>query len=427
MNENMTTAAETTKTIYHIPEGNLSRLRSEIAKLNRRAVKLGVDIIDIRETGNVESVENKDEVTGLVTSVTRIIEIELTGATPKFAGWTLAATLEHTPEGNIIRTVPGIPVSLMAFKDCKPACEHCNLARNRKDTYLVTHDDGAVKQVGHDCIRDFLGHKCPQHLADMAELLFSAGELCGASEGGEGNGGLGDKAIFARTFMAYCARAIRQYGYVSRKAMEEAEMSGRGGNPSTKNTVLVWMFPPKETAPRRRIAERDCLPGETWPVPDSADEGLVDIAREHIVNKLSAKCDLNEFENNILICAKLEALEIRTCGIAAYVVEYYRRDVEQAAERTRKLANTNNTHFGEIGKRYKGVSLTYVGCSSFDSAYGVCYIHRFDNEAGQRLVWKTGTGLGLSDGTKVTATFTVKEHGEYKGYTQTKISRVTGI
>jgi hypothetical protein len=426
MNENMTTAAETTKTIYHIPEGNMARLLKEIGTLNRRAIRLGVSPISITETGNVEIVENKDEVTGLVTSVTRIVEIALIGATPKFAGWTLAATLEHTPEGNIIRTVPGLSVNLMGYKDCKPGCEHCNLARNRKDTYLVTHDDGAIKQVGHDCIRDFLGHKSPQHLADMAELLFSAGELCGASEGGEGGSGGSDRGIFARTFMAYCARAIRQYGYVSRKAMEEAEMAMRT-NPSTKNTVLQWMFPPRDPSAKARIAERDCLDGERWPTPSEADSALVDIAREHVVNKLSAKCDLNEFENNILICAKLEALAIRTCGIAAYVVEYYRRDVAQAEERARKIANINNTHFGDIGKRYKSVSLTYAGCSSFDSAYGVCYIHRFDNAEGQRLVWKTSTGLGLSDGTKVTATFTVKEHGEYKGFTQTKISRVTGI
>src|SRR6185436_3993612 len=220
---------ETNKTIYQVLERNLANLKHEIAKLNRRAAKLGVPAITLRETGNVVTRERKDDITGLVTSVDRTIEIELLGTTPKFAGWTLAATLEHTPEGNIIRKVPSCPVDLMPFRDSKPKCEHCNLERRRKDTYLVAHDSGTVKQVGHDCIHDFLGHKSPQALADMAEILFSAGELCGLGED-EGFGGSGGpEMIYARTFMAYCARAIRQYGYVSRKAMEEAEMSGRSG------------------------------------------------------------------------------------------------------------------------------------------------------------------------------------------------------
>jgi hypothetical protein len=415
---------ETIKTIYRIPEQNLATLRAEIAKLNRRAAKLGVPAITLTETGNVETREKKNPVTGLVVSVTRIVEMELVGTTPKFDGWTLAATLEHTEEGNIIRKVPSCPVDLMPFKDCKPKCEHCNLTRNRKDTYLVAHDNGSVKQVGHDCIHDFLGHKSPQGLAELAELLYAAGELCGLGEGeGFGGGGSSDNRIYARTFMAYCARAIRQYGYVSRKAMEEAEMSG-GSRSSTKNTVMTWMFPPRDPVAKDRIRAAHCLDGETWPMPNETDSALVDVARDYIIDKLSGKMDLNEFENNLLICSKLEALEIRTCGIAAYVVEYYRRDTERAAEIVRKQATVNNTHFGTVKTRYKGVALTYLGCSSFDSAFGVCFIHRFDNAEGQRLVWKTSTSLGYSDGLKVTATFSVKEHGEYKGWNQTKITRV---
>jgi hypothetical protein len=70
------------------------------------------------------------------------------------------------------------------------------------------------------------------------------------------------------------------------------------------------------------------------------------------------------------------------------------------------------------------VALTYLGCSSFDSQFGTRFIHRFENAEGQRLVWKTGTGLGYSDGFKVTATFSVKEHGEFRGWNQTKITRL---
>lgn len=410
-----------TKTIYQIPQRNLQTLIDEIAKLNRRAIRLGVPVIILSRTGNIRNIEKKHPDTGVITLVERIIEVELVGTTPKFDGWTLAATLEHTPEGNIIRKVPSCPVDLMRFRDCAPECEHCNLERRRRDTYVVAHDNGTVKQVGHNCIHDFLGHKSPQNLAAMAELLFSAGELCGLGEGeGFGSGSGAPDVLYARSFMAYCARAIRQYGYVSRKAEQEAEMLCQHRE-STKSTVLSWIFPPKDESNKRKMAARHCLDGETWPEANAADVALADKAREYVVEKLGTRSDLSEFENNLLICSKLEAIEIRTCGIAAYVVEYYRRETEQAVAK----AAVNNTHFGELGKRYKAVSLRYLGCSSFDSQFGTCFIHKFENEAGQRLVWKTSTDLGYADdGFALRATFTVKEHGEYKGWNQTKISRV---
>lgn len=409
-----------TKTIYRIPERNLATLQNEIARLNKRAARLGVPLIVLRETGSVETVEKKSQDTGLVVSVTHIIEIELLGATPKFDGWTLAATLEHTQEGNIIRKVPACPVDLMPWANSKPACEHCKTARNRRDTYLVAHDDGTVKQVGHDCIRDFLGHKCPQQLAAMAELLFSAGELCSLGENDGFEGGCREKPyVYTRTLLGYTARAVRQFGFVTRKSQDEAEMSG-SYRPSTKNTVLAWMFPPRDESARARIAQSVCLEGEKWPTPSEADKALVDAAREYVIETLGTHTfALSEFENNLLICAKLEAIEERTAGIACYIIEYYRRATEKAAE----LAKRNNTHFGEVGKRYKEVTLRYVGCSSFDSAYGMCFIHRFNNEAGQALVWKTSSALGYADGAELRATFTVKAHDEYKGAAQTKISR----
>jgi hypothetical protein len=409
-----------TKSIYQIWEQNLEGLRHQLDILNRRATKLGVPPIVLRETGNVEVFEHRNEYTNLVTHTSRRIEVELTGATPKFEGWTLAATLEHTEEGNIIRKVPSCAVNLMPFKSCKPNCEHCNLIRNRRDTYLVLHDTGTVKQIGHDCIRDFLGHKSPQHLAAMAELLFSAGELCGLGEDYEGcGGGSGERILSARTFLGYCARAIRQFGYVSRKAENEDPHKT-----STKSLVFEWLFPPREERHRKSMAAKYCLPGEKWPTPSDDDFALVDAAREFVVDRLSVKTDLNEFENNILIAAKLESLELRTCGIAAYVVEYYRRETERAAEQAKKQATANNTHFGELKKRYRGLELTYLGCFSFDSQFGTTYIHRFENAEGQRLVWKTGTELGYADGHKVKATFTVKEHGDWKGWAQTKVSRL---
>ena len=410
---------------YQIPEGNLYELCNRIAKLNKRAAKLGVTPIEIRKTGNMSENVRKDDITGLIVAVTRVIEIELTGEAPKFAGWTLAATLEHTPEGNIIRTVPGITVNLMPFKDCAPHCEHCNLARRRRDTYLVAHDTGSVKQVGHDCIHDFLGHQSPQTLAALAEIWMSAGELCGLGEEGFGGGsGGGSDRLPVQTFLGYVARAVRQFGYVSGKAQREAEESG-SYRQSTKNLVLSWMIrPDRGSKAYREIQERCCLEGETWPMPSDEDYATAELACQYVQDTLENKAELNEFENNLLVCSKLESIEFRTCGIAAYIVEYQRRDVQRAKEQAEKAAQFNNTHFGVVGTRYKDIKLTFLGTKSFDSQWGVCYYHTFSNEAGQQLLWKTGTSLGYADGFQTTAKFTVKAHSQFRGAAQTEIIRL---
>lgn len=415
-----------TQTIFNVADFRLQGLHWQIEKLNKRARKLGVTEVAIRETGKIEVEEIKNEITGFVVERRRWIEVEIIGDAPKFAGWALAATLDHTPEGNIIRKVPDCTANLMAYKNAKPVCEHCRKARNRKDTYVVVHDDGSIKQVGHDCIKDFLGHTSPERLGWLAELWFSISEISEAEEGFEGGSGISrDRSVFVGSLLAHTARLCRYHGFISGAAAKAAIEAGRPPVETTKESVLDIMFPPKDKDAQREIAKRFCVDGEEWPTPTEADTALAESARQYVIDQLENKADLTEFENNLLVAAKCEWIEFRTCGIACYIIEYFRREGERAEKRkVTESKQATLTHFGEVGKRYRKVDLTYKGCHSFESAFGWCYIHKFDTADGSRLVWKTGTDLGYDDDAKIVATFTVKEHGYYKGWKQTKVSRV---
>ena len=49
---------------------------------------------------------------------------------------------------NILATVPGqVPLPLK-YRTAGPTCDHCGFNRNRKDTYVLRHDDGRYVQVG---------------------------------------------------------------------------------------------------------------------------------------------------------------------------------------------------------------------------------------------------------------------------------------
>lgn len=401
---------------YWIVDRNLASFEHELAKLNRRAARLNVAPIQYRKTGQKRVEEQKSEVTGLVVRVIEYSEVEVSGQAPKFAGWSLAAVIEHTPEGNILRKSPDCSLELAAYRAVKPLCEHCKTVRNRKDTYLVVHDDGSIKQIGHDCIKDFLGHKDPHALAHLAELWFSLGELAGLGEDYDGFGmGSSDDSIYAKSFYAFAALAIRRFGYVSRKYQQEHPEQQVV---TTREMVMTWMFPSREDLERARRK------GEEWPHPEEQDVKFAEAACEHVQNELGQKENLSDFESNILIASKLEVLERRTAGIAAYVPEHYRRSIQQAEERKAKQAESNNAHFGEVGKRYRNVKLVYTGSVSWDSEFGTQYRHNFFTADKIKVSWKTGTCLGLDAGTEVEATFTVKNHGDYKGWKQTDISRL---
>lgn len=95
------------KQIYWIAERNLFNLKNELARLNRRAAKIGAPAVSLVQLAGVKTQEKRNEVTNEVVSVERFLEHELSGETPKFAGWSLAAVIEHAEEGNILRKVPG--------------------------------------------------------------------------------------------------------------------------------------------------------------------------------------------------------------------------------------------------------------------------------------------------------------------------------
>lgn len=228
MNTNETTAAT-----YEIPEANLFRLKAALDKLVRKAEKLGVGSISY-VVGQAKDVE-VDEVW------TRYFPVTVTGTTPRLSGWTFVATLEHAGEaGNILRCVPGYTVPV-DFRSVAPACDHCRVQRRRLDTFVVRNEAGEHKQVGRNCVQDFVGGQDPQDVTKMAEYLRTAAELGeGASEGG---GGGPDRAALL-TFMAQTAACVRKDGFLGRGAARESY------TPVMATADIVWnlLFPSREEA-----------------------------------------------------------------------------------------------------------------------------------------------------------------------------------
>lgn len=424
---------ETVTELYQIPERNFPNLRARIDVLNKRAVKLGCSHIQIQQTGEVMEyayayqTRNVSEMdaeiiwrrTGEVPphnytatgEVRRVFLVRVIGQAPKFSGWTLAATIQTSEAGNILRCVPGLSVALKPeYRTCAPACDHCKADRLRKDTFIVLHEDGTQKQVGRQCIRDFLGHTDPERLARIAELNFSLTEICQSEEDGLGGGAAGfgqAKMVNTLAYLSHVAAVSDGKPFITSKMSKEPPYYQQ-----TSISADINMFPPRNF-PRRDIIE----------VTDK-HKATAEKAVALVLEKLGSKAPekLNEFEHNLLIVAKSEAIESRTYGIAAYLVHYYRREMEEIVKRA---ARPVSVHFGELKKRYKAEKFVYTGTSSFPTDFGTKYIHRFLKDGGNVSVWKTTTEelAEVNSGDVLTMDYTVKEHGDYKGTVQTIITR----
>jgi hypothetical protein len=384
-------------------KARMPELFRRIELLNRRAVRLNVAPVVVTVLGDAEPVKLKNDA-GTVVAIRERVNVGVVGEAPKLAGWKLAATLEHTADGNIIRSVPGLALDLSTWRSVPCRCQHCNTCRRRNDTHLVIHDDGTIRQVGSSCIADFLGHADPKSLVALAELWFSVRECFdGAEEWNEG--GNEKPMIWVESMLALAACSIRERGFISRAKSESVFPPVM----STRDEVMFTIFPPRGMSSNDR--EKQLLH------PTEADTAFAAKALE-FVRGFEQRDSISDFEHNLLVCAKREAVEGRDMGIACFIVEAYRRSTEKSASKA-------SVHFGEPAKRYHGRKVLFLGCTtSFQTNYGTAFVYLLDDvETGARLKWISSVELEFHAGSTLTGAFTVKEHGSWNGQNQTSVSR----
>ena len=109
--------------------------------------------------------------------------------------------------------------------------------------------------------------------------------------------------------------------------------------------------------------------------------------------------------------------------------EAERRECE-AEEARIKAEKAMSDYVGQIGDKIE-VKATYIATARFEvPSFGgwgtdtMC-IHMFRDANGNKLVWKTGCGLGenIEKGMEITLKGTVKDHSEYKEEKQTVLTR----
>ena len=207
---------------FNVPESRIEWLKAEMAKLTKRANKIGcaAPTMTIGDSKMVEVLAN--DVNGIVTYV-KYFSVVVSGQAPRIAGWTFVATLDHADGEVMLRTHPSFEGQLPTrFRCADPRnCDHCRVARQRNETFVLRNDaTGDFQQIGRQCLRDFLGHENPMAVASVAELLWDICETAAASED-EPGGVRGGNYVDIGEYLSFVAAAIRNDGWLSRKAANQ--------------------------------------------------------------------------------------------------------------------------------------------------------------------------------------------------------------
>ena len=395
---------------FAIPEQNFESLEKKLVKIRNKCEKYGCEFKFERVGEHIDELRFTDRETGKEYTVNvKFIDVECEG-TAKVNGWQFAASLEYTDNGNIIRAVPGVEVP-NRFYHCKPWCEHCKTARDRKYSYVVfSEESGEFKQVGKACLKDFTGGMSAEGAAEF-ESFFKTIE-----EASEYTGGFGRTWYKVRDYLVYCAETIRIYGF--------SKNGGYGLSTSDRASELYSIENGYRVAGKAPFERYNDAIGKGFSAKNAESIELADRVVKWV---LENEIDTNYVHNLKVACA-LEWCDYGKLGLLASAFPAFDRNLEieaEKAERDRKLAEAAemSKYVGEIGKRVSFSPKEVVCVTSWETMYGTTNIYKMVDESGNEFTWKTGNFILGCREPIVKITGTVKEHKEYRGVKQTELTR----
>jgi hypothetical protein len=380
---------------YDVPVINMPWLKGRVEDLDKKAVKLGTDPISftIIRTWTKRTQDAEGHKYNKLMN-----EITITGIAPKLAGWSFLGTIQHTEAGNILRVINETQIPEQ-YRIVKQLCGHCNKDRNRKDTYLVTHEDGSFKQLGKSCLKDYTGHVSPAYLAALAQFIDELNK----SGDRDYESNRFPLEVPSATFLRMACEAVVDSGaYITNK---QAEFTNKHST-----SIHAWMslFPPKG-------------PGIKFTplIHTEAGETLFNKVQESL-KELDLKSVKSDFEHNVLMSWKKEIAEHREVGILGAAIMIHEKALLKKLEFKN---NSDSTWIGAVKERSE-FEVTITKKFGFETAFGYMAMILMKDESGNILVWKTGTGFeGKGVGDKFRIKATVKKHDTYQDIKQTVLTR----
>ena len=386
---------------YTVKSHDLDKIEKRIARLAKKADKLGLGNIELTVG---ETYAQTVKFNGLDYTV-QMVDISISGEaiTPKIEGWTFVAQIEHTPAGNIIRSISGDNVD-EKYRTSKSTCDHCNTNRTRKNTYVIANEDGETLQVGKSCLQNYTHIKNADKIASFYTNLDFSFLTLDYTDDEDYSGGI--------------ARGEYQFSIVQFYACVLATVREDGD----------CYYGSSTDTPTKISAMSNFLGGEVN-IENHIEDAKVAIALTlNFLDTERAKFGYirNDYHHNLDIILTSDTMEYRHAGYVSSIYMLVKKLTEQDV--TSEESKTSN-HIGEI-KEKVSLALTFKSENGFESQYGWVTFYNFETDDGDKIVWKTASSPKIDgetrdpiEGEKYTMTATIKAHDSYNMVKQTHVIR----
>lgn len=408
-------AAET----FNIPTFNMVELDARLAKINKRADKIGAPHISykiVKQFSQTFRARDRSEIRydHLNENNLPVVDynvIELIGQGPKIENFTFVGTLDHNtiPNSVIVKTVPSESIPEEYFHS-DGNCDHCNRIRRRNETFVLRHDDGHHVQIGRSCIKDFIGHD-PKLVAQMMESIAKLTDDLGSEEsfGFERYVPAFDHITVLRVTIG----SIRKFGWVARSACND----NNDKMPTSGDVLNILM--PSNTSQAKQYSKDMLAEMETT---READE----IEAKAAIEWLDQQPANNEYIHNLKALRQASSISIKMFGFWCSLMASYQKVMDKLRMEKAEASKTLNEWVATAGSKIES-NATVTKVIASNGYYGMVYIHYFSDDAGRTLVWFANSDTQLKVDKEYKIKGTVKKCDEYKGRKQTVLTRVKVI
>ena len=384
------------------PDG-VEATKAKVAKAAKKCARIGMPVPSLVVT--VVTGEEKVSFDSLLPSVTiptRLIRIEAEGDL-RIGGWKFIAVNEPVTETEaLVVRVPGYEGEIPEeFRAADPdRCDQCNKKRVRNQSFIIVSEQGEYRQVGRNCLADFLGHD-PKALVEMLSIWA---DLQTNDDGIAYGSGAGFWTF--SDVLSTAAMVVTAFGWVGRAKAEEQ------GSEATADIVRLLLSGMRKTMTDDEKAALAAIPTQT--VEALVADTLTAIAN---INRNTA----NEWEYDISVLAKADRVPAKRVGLAASSIILGIR----LQERRAAAAAAGESHFvGKPGEKVEmPVKVTFI--RTINGNYGPTVIVKMRSDGeGADFVWFASNEPNVEVGAEVTLKGTVKAHQQDK-YTGKPVTVVT--
>ena len=351
-------------------------------------------------------------------------EVTIDGDAPHVPGYEFLATIEHKDGGNVIRTVPG-KGNASDFKDFHSAtpdyCDHCKKRRRRIDTFIIRDGEGNMRQIGRNCLSDFLGGKDPKQMLFWFSLKGRVDDLVGRLSGDdEEEGGYGgyksEYTVKPEHVLRAAGSLIKKYGY--KKAGGYGNFDGED---STADMVRAVFFNYNHRNPDHKeyvnIVKNTKDVGEAY--RDKALAWFKTVPDE--------EKDRNNFLHNLDVVTKSSSLSYRDVGIAGALFPAYERAMGDKKKQEGE-AKKSNEYIGQPGERLNRTKVKVVKIRWIENRFAYNapdnQLVIMEDEAGNQFKWFNGSRKEMEEDVTYYIMGKIKKHDDYRGRKSTQLTHV---